>query len=171
MKRILLACMLFIASVQADSLGNAGVGYSKGDNDGDMITAFGSLNVIAGAALRLEYTKNISEHPEFSKEDVSRYGLFATYEFSLLPGFSVTPKIGLVKTDGEFEVVDSLKKVTDSDTKFTYGLEADYYFNDQFSIFIGYTDYGDKLDVNNLADTEKEALDSANYVLGLKLHL
>ena len=169
MKKILLVCLLFVASMQADSIGNAGIGYSKGDNDGDMITAFGSLNIIAGAALRLEYTKNISEHPEFSKEDVTRYGLFATYELSLLPGLSATPKIGLVKTDGEFEFVDSLKKVTDDDTKFTYGLELDYYFNDQFSLFLAYTDYGDKL--KSIDDIAVDEMDQANYTLGLKLHL
>ncbi len=171
MKKILLVLMLFIAGVQADSVGNVGIGYSKGDNDGDMITAFGSLNVIAGAALRLEYTKNISEHPEFSKEDVSRYGLFATYELFLLPGFSATPKIGLVKTDGEFKFINSVKKVTDDNTQFTYGLELDYYFNDQLSAFLGYTDYGDKLNVKNLADEKMDNLDSANYILGFKLHL
>ncbi|HIP46491.1 MAG TPA: hypothetical protein EYG95_02910 [Campylobacterales bacterium] len=169
MKKILLACLLFVASLQADSIGNAGIGYSKGDNDGDMVTAFGSLNVIAGAALRLEYTKNISEHPEFSKEDVTRFGLFATYELFLLPGFSATPKIGLVKTDGEFEFIDSVKKVTDDDTKFTYGLELDYYFNDQFSLFLGYTDYGDKL--KSIDDIAVDEMDQANYTLGLKLHL
>ncbi len=169
MKKILFILLLSWGMLQADSLGNAGLGYSKGDNDGDMITGFASLNVIAGIALRLEYTKNISEHPEFSKEDVSRYGLFATYEFYLLPGFSVTPKVGLVKTDGEFKFVDSVKKVTDSDTKFTYGLEADYYFNNQLSVFIGYTDYGDKL--RSLGDVAISEMDSANYILGLKLHL
>ncbi len=171
MKKILLVVMFLFSTLQADSLGNVGIGYSKGDNDGDMVTAFGSLNVIAGAALRLEYTKNISEHPEFSKEDVSRYGLFATYELSLLPGFSATPKIGLVKVDGEFTALGAAKKVTDSETKFTYGLELDYYFNNQFSAFLGYTDYGDKLDVKNLSETEKSALDSANFILGFKLHL
>jgi len=169
MKKILLALALFVASAQADAIGNAGLGYSKGDNGGNMITAFGSLNVFAGAALRLEYTKNIDEHAEFSKEDVSRYGLFATYEIFLLPGFSATPKLGFVKTDGEFEFIDTLKKATDSDTKFTYGLELDYYFNNQFSAFVGYTDYGDKL--HGIGDVSIKDMDSANYTLGLKLHL
>ncbi len=169
MKNFLLALLLFTASAQADSMGNVGLGYSKGDNGADYVTGFGSLNVIAGVALRLEYTKNFSEHKEFSKEDVTRFGLFATYELALLPGFSVTPKIGLVKTDGEFEVVDSLKKVTDADTKFTYGLELDYYFNNQFSAFLGYTDYGDKFD--SIGDVSLDAMDEANYVLGLKFHL
>ena len=169
MKKILLALTLFLANAQADAIGNAGVGYSKGDNGGDMVTAFGSFNVMAGAALRLEYTKNISEHAEFSKEDVTRFGLFATYELFLLPGFSATPKIGLVKTDGEFTFIDSIKKVTDSDTKFTYGLELDYYFNDQFSAFLGYTDYGDKL--HGIGDVSIKDMDKANYTLGLKLHL
>jgi outer membrane receptor protein involved in Fe transport len=169
MKKIVLALSLMFASLQADAIGNIGLGYSKGDNSGNMITAFGSLNVIAGAALRLEYTKNIDEHAEFSKEDVSRYGLFATYELALLPGLSVTPKVGLVKTDGEFEFIDSVKKVTDSDTKFTYGLELDYYFNDQFSAFLGYTDYGDKL--HGIDDVSLDAMDQSNYTLGLKLHL
>jgi len=169
MKKILLVLSIMIASLQADAIGNIGLGYSKGDNSGNMVTAFGSLNVIAGVALRLEYTKNIDEHAEFSKEDVSRYGLFATYELFLLPALSVTPKVGLVKTDGEFEFVNSVKKITDSKTKFTYGLEADYYFNNQFSAFLGYTDYGDKL--HGIGDVSLKEMDSANYTLGLKLHL
>ncbi len=169
MKKILLVLALFIAGARADAIGNAGLGYAVGDNSGNMVTAFGSLNVFAGAALRLEYTKNIDEHTAFSKEDVSRYGLFATYELFLLPGFSATPKVGFVKTDGEFEFVDTLKKATDSDTKFTYGLELDYYFTNQFSAFLGYTDYGDKL--HGIDDVSIKEMDSANYTLGLKLHL
>jgi len=169
MKKILLALALFMASVHADSIGNAGLGYSKGDNGADYVTGFASLNVIAGAALRLEYTKNFSEHKEFSKEDISRYGVFATYELALLPGLSVTPKIGLIKTDGEFEALDTLKKVTDSDTQFTYGLEIDYYLNGQFSAFLGYTDYGKKF--RSTKDVSLDAMDKANYMLGIKFHL
>ncbi len=169
MKKILLALTLFVASMQADALGNVGIGYAIGDESGKNVTAFGSLNVMAGVALRLEYTKNIAEHSEFSKEDVSRYGLFATYELFLLPGFSATPKIGLVKTDGEFEFVDSVKKVTDDNTQFTYGLDVDYYFNNQFSAFVSYTDYGDKL--RSLGDVSIKEMDKANYTLGFKLHL
>jgi len=169
MKKILLVLAFFLASAQADAIGNVGIGYAIGDESGKNVTAFGSFNVIAGAALRLEYTKNISEHSEFSKEDVSRFGLFATYELSLLPGLSATPKIGLVKTDGEFKFVDSVKKITDDDTKFTYGLEIDYYFNNQFSAFVGYTDYGSKL--KGIDDVSIKEMDQANYTLGLKLHL
>ncbi len=171
MKKILLALALLIASANADAVGNVGIGYAVGDNSGKNVTAFGSFNVMAGAALRFEYTKNIAEHAEFSKEDVSRYGLFATYELFLLPGFSATPKIGMVKTDGEFKFVNTLKKVTDSKTKFTYGLELDYYFGNQFSAFVGYTDYSGKLDVKNLAGESAKKLDQANYLLGFKFHL
>jgi len=169
MKKILLALALLIASANADAVGNVGIGYAVGDESGKNVTAFGSFNVMAGAALRFEYTKNIAEHAEFSKEDVSRYGLFATYELFLLPGFSATPKIGLVKTDGEFEFIDSVKKVTDNNTQFTYGLDVDYYFNDQFSAFVSYTDYGDKL--RSLGDISIKEMDKANYTLGFKLHL
>ncbi len=169
MKKILFVLSIMIASLQADAIGNVGLGYAVGDESGKNVTAFGSLNVMAGIALRLEYTKNIDEHSEFSKEDVSRYGLFATYELFLLPGFSATPKIGLVKTDGEFEFIDTAKKVTDNDTQFTYGLDVDYYFNDQFSAFVSYTDYGDKL--RSLGDVSIKEMDKANYTLGFKLHL
>ncbi len=169
MKKILFILGAFVLSLQADAIGNAGLGYSKGDNGANYVTGYASLNVMAGAALRLEYTKNISEHAEFSKEDISRYGLFATYEIFLLPGFSATPKVGLVKTDGEFKFVDSIKKVTDSDTKFTYGLELDYYVNRQFSAFLGYTDYGDKL--HGIGDVSLDDMDQSNYTLGIKIHL
>jgi hypothetical protein len=169
MKKILLVLALFVAGARADAIGNVGLGYAVGDNSGNMVTAFGSFNVFAGAALRLEYTKNIDEHAAFSKEDVSRYGVFATYELALLPGLSATPKVGFVQTDGEFEVLDVAGKVTDSDTKFTYGLEIDYYFNNQFSAFLGYTDYGDKL--HGIDDVSLKEMDSANYAIGLKLHL
>jgi opacity protein-like surface antigen len=81
---------------------------------------------------------------------------------------SLTPKIGLVKTDGSFEVVDTFKTITESSTNFTYGLELNYNVNDKMSIFIGYTDYGNELDIDDF-DTSK--LDTANYTFGLKIHL
>ncbi len=163
MKKIILALMLFIGSVSADFLGQAGIGLSKGNNGENHVTAFAGVEMMMGAGLRLEYTKNFSEHPEFSKEDVSRYGLFAVYQFSLIPYLAITPKIGLVKTDGEFEFADTVKTLSKSSTKFTYGLELDYYYTDMISIFLGYTDYGKDFDVKDM--------DTANFTLGLKLHI
>jgi len=125
-----------------------GLGYSKGDNDGDIGTGFAGMNVLGNIGARLEYSKNISEHPQFSKEDISRYGLFATYTVPLTPQFSITPKIGLTKVDGSFKTRDVLNAVSDSSTEFTYGLEGNYHYNQMISFFLGYTDYGNKLEVN-----------------------
>lgn len=168
MKKILLSTLLVSSLAMANSFGELGAGYSKGNNTDSYITAFGSLNVLGNAGARLEYTKNISENSEFSKEDISRYGLFLTYTLPILPNISVTPKAGLVKTDGSFEVVDTLKEVTASSTNFTYGLELNYDMNDKMSAFVGYTDYGDELDINEF-DASK--LDTANYTFGIKIHL
>lgn len=168
MKKLILAVLLTASTVTADFLGQAGLGYSKGDNGENHVTAFAGAELFMGAGLRLEYTKNFSEHPEFSKEDISRYGLFLTYQFSLIPYIAITPKMGLVKTDGEFSVVDGVQGATDSSTEFTYGLELDYYFNDFLSVYLGYTDYGKELDISDI-DTSK--MDTANYTLGFKLHL
>ena len=163
MKKIILAVLLTASTLTADFLGQAGLGYSKGDNGENHITAFAGAELFMGAGLRLEYTKNFSEHPEFSKEDVSRYGLFATYQFSLIPYIAITPKIGLVKTDGDFEVIETAKVLSKSSTKFTYGLELDYYYSNFLSIYLGYTDYGNDFDIDDM--------DTANFTLGFKLHL
>jgi hypothetical protein len=168
MKKIIFILAFITTVVSADVLGNVGLGYSKGNNDGNYVTAFGGVNVFGGIGLRLEYTKNFDEHKAFSKEDVSRYGLFATYSLHLLPSIAVTPKIGLVKTDGDFTLKDTFEKVSDSDTQFTYGLEIDYFFNDQFSTFLGYTDYGSELDIEHINSKD---LDRGNFILGFKLHI
>ena len=168
MKKILLSTLLATSLSLAGSFGEVGLGYSKGDNSDNFITAFGSLDVIGNIGARLEYTKNISENPQFSKEDISRYGLFATYTLSILPSISVTPKIGLTKTDGSFKIVDTLKTITKSSTQFTYGLELNYDINDKMSAFVGYTDYGNELDIKEF-DTSK--LDTANYTFGIKIHI
>ena len=167
MKKIILAVLLTVSTLTADFLGQAGLGYSKGDNGENHVTAFAGAELFMGAGLRLEYTKNFSEHPEFSKEDVSRYGLFLTYQFSLIPYIAITPKMGLVKTDGEFSAGD-VEDASDSSTEFTYGLELDYYFSDFLSVYLGYTDYGKELDISNIDTSE---MDTANYTLGFKLHL
>ena len=167
MKKILLSFLLAGSLLSAGSLVQVGAGYSKGDNDGDIGTAFIGTDVLLGIGLRLEYSKNISEHPEFSKEDISRYGVFATYTLPLTPSFSVTPKAGLFKTDGDFTVKDTLEKVTDSSTNFTYGLELNYHYTDFVSLFVGYTDYGNKFD--DIGDVKSSELDSQNYTFGVKL--
>lgn len=168
MKKIVLAVMLMASTLAADWIGQAGLGYSRGNNDANYVTAFAGANVMMGAGVRLEYTKNFSEHDEFTKEDISRYGIFLTYQFGLIPSIAITPKIGLTQTDGEFKTVDVAKAVSKSSTEFTYGLELDYYYNALLSIFVGYTDYGKELDINDI-DTSK--MDTANFTLGFKLHL
>ncbi len=168
MKKIILAALLTVSTLTADWIGQAGLGYSKGDNGADYVTAFAGADLFMGAGLRVEYTKNFSEHDEFTKEDISRYGIFATYQFSLIPYIAITPKIGLVKTDGDFEAGEVIKAVSKSSTEFTYGLELDYYFNDFLSFYLGYTDYGNELDIDDFDTSE---MDTSNYTLGFKLHL
>ena len=167
MKKIILSLLFAGSLLSAGSLVQVGAGYSKGDKDADIGTAFIETGLFTMVGLRLEYSKNVSEHPEFSKEDISRYGLFATYTLPLTPSFSVTPKAGLIKTDGDFTVKDTLETVTDSSTNFTYGLEVNYSYNDFVSLFVGYTDYGNKFD--NIGDVKSSELDSQNYTFGVKL--
>ena len=172
MKKILLSLLLVssltMTNALADTFGQLGLGYSKGNNSDNYITAFGSLKIIGNIGTRLEYTKNISENSEFSKEDITRYGLFATYNLPILPNISLTPKIGLTKTDGSFELKDTAKTISKSSTEFTYGLEINYDINENMSAFVGYTDYGHALDIK---DIDSSKLDSANYTFGIKIHL
>jgi len=169
MKKIVTSLILVASLATAGGFAQVGAGYSKGDNDGNMGTGFIGLNVLGNIGLRMEYTKNFSEHSEFSKEDISRYGLFATYTLPLTSAFSVTPKIGLTKTDGEFEVVDTIATVSDSSTNFTYGLELNYHYNEMISLFVGYTDYGNKFD--DIGSVKASELDSQNYTFGIKLDI
>ena len=165
-KKIVISTLVASSMVMAE-VGELGLGYSKGDNSDNFVTAFGSLNVLGNMGARLEYTKNISENPDFSKEDITRYGLFASYTLPILPRISLTPKVGLVKTDGSFKVVDTLETVTKSSTNFTFGIEFNLDVNDKLSAFVGYTDYGNKLDIKDI-DTSK--MDTANYTFGVKIH-
>jgi len=168
MKKILVSLITTATVLSAGSFGEIGLGYSKGDNADNYITAFGSLNVLGNIGARLEYTKNITENPEFSKENISRYGLFATYTLPLVGGISITPKAGLIKTDGTFTALEALEAVSESSTNFTYGLEVNYALNSKMDIYAGYTDYGNKLDIKNI-DTTK--MDTANYTFGIKIAL
>jgi len=169
MKKIIVNLILAGSLAMAGSFAQVGAGYSRGDNDTDNGTAFVGVNVLGNIGLRLEYSKNFSDHPEFSKEDISRYGLFATYTLPLTSAFSVTPKIGLTKTDGDFEVMDTVKTVSDSSTNFTYGLEINYHYNELISLFVGYTDYGNKFD--SIGSVKASELDSQNYTFGIKLDI
>ncbi len=166
MKKTILSLLLISSFATASGFAQIGAAYAKGDNDSDMGTGFIGLNVLSAIGLRLEYTKNFSEHSEFTKEDISRYGLYATYTLPLVAGLSVTPKAGLVKTDGEFKTKDTLETLSDSSTEFTYGLEINYNINKALSFFVGYTDYGDELDIKDI-DTSK--MDTKNYTFGVKM--
>lgn len=168
MKKIVLAVLLAASTLAADFIGQAGLGYSRGNNDANYVTAFAGAELFMGAGLRVEYTKNFSENSTFDKEDITRYGLFATYQFGLIPNIAITPKIGLIKTDGEFTFKDATNAVSKSSTDFTYGLELDYYYNPLVSFFLGYTDYGNELDIDNPDISE---MDTANFTLGVKIHL
>jgi hypothetical protein len=169
MKKIIIGLMLLGSLATAGTLVQLGAGYSRGDNKTDNGTAFIGTDVLAGIGLRLEYSKNFTEHSEFSKEDISRYGLFATYTLPLPASFSVTPKVGLSKTEGEFQVKETVETVSDSSTSFTYGLEVNYEFNEFFSMFVGYTDYGNKFD--SIGAVNSSSLDSKNYTFGFKLDI
>ena len=168
MKKILFIFILASSLTFAGSFAQLGLGLSKGDNSDNHITAFGSLNVLGNLGARLEYTKNITKNPAFSSEDISRYGLFATYTLTVLPNVSLTPKVGLVKTDGSFKLFETIYDVSHSSTGFTFGLEANYELNENMSIFVGYTDYGKSLDIKNI---DKDKLDTANYTFGIKINL
>ena len=168
MKKIMLGIFLISNIMMPDGFAQVGLGYSKGNENSDIVTGFLGAKVLSNIGLRLEYTKNISEHPEFSKEDVSRYGLFATYTLPVGASLSFTPKVGIIQTDGEFQVQNTIETVSDSSTEFTYGLEINYSYNNLVSFFIGYTDYGNELDVNNI-DTSK--MDTANYTVGIKIDI
>jgi len=168
MKKTLLSLILATGLATAGSFGQLGLAYSQGENEGDYATGFAGVNVLGNLGLRLEYTKNITENPEFSKEDISRYGLFATYTLPLTSSFSVTPKAGISQVDGSITLKDATDAVTNDSTEFTYGLEANYHYNEQLLFYVGYTDYGQELDLKNI-DTDK--LDSQNYTFGIKIEL
>lgn len=168
MKKIILTLFLLTGLVIANSFGQLGLAYSKGENEGDYATGFAGINVLGNLGLRLEYSKNFSENPEFSKEDISRYGLFATYTLPLTSAFSITPKAGITQTDGSITLKDATDSITDDSTEFTYGLEVNYHYNDQLLFYVGYTDYGQELDLKNI-DTDK--LETQNYTFGIKIDL
>lgn len=168
MKKTIISLLLASSLTMAGDFAQVGLGYSKGDEKGDFATGFAGLNLLGNLGLRLEYTKNIDEHPEFSKEDISRYGLFATYTLPLTSLFSITPKAGLTRLDGDFTLNNTLEKVSDSSTEFTYGLEANYHYNDAISLFVGYTNYGQELELNQI---NKNSLDTKNYTFGIKLDI
>jgi len=166
----LMAAGLSTTSLLDGSIQEIGLAYSKGKHGTKNATGFFEYSLLMGAGLRFEYSKNISEHPEFSSTDISKYGLFAVYNIGLPnSAFSVTPKAGLVKTDGKFKMYDTLKKVTSKETKFTYGVELNYNINDKASIFVGYTDYGKN--IKKTKDIKIDNLDSKNVSLGLKIKL
>ena len=169
MKKIITSLVLVGTLATAGGFAQVGAAYSRGVNESDNGTAFVGLNVLGDIGLRLEYSKNFSENPELSNEDISRYGLFATYTLPITPSFSLTPKAGMVKSDGSFTVKDSFKKVSDSSTTFTYGLEVNYQLNRAISMFVGYTDYGNKFE--SIGDVDASEFDSQNYTFGIKIDL
>jgi len=167
----ILATLLVSMGLVSTSYSSAiefGAGYAMGNNDNDSVTAFGGINVFSHLGIRLEYTKNITDNDLFSKEDITRYGVYATYTLPLSSAFSITSKIGLVQTDGRFEVLEVIDSVTDSSTDFSYGLELNYNYNENLALFVGYTDYNSELDI---LDIDSSKIDSANVTFGLKIAL
>ena len=168
MKKVVLSFIVACSLASAGSFAQLGLGYSKGNNSDDFITAFGSLNVLGNLGARFEFSKNITENSVFSTEDISRYGLFVTYTLTVFPNVSITPKVGLVKTEGSFKLFETIYDVSHSSTDFTYGLEANYELNDKMSLYVGYTDYGNDFDIKNI---DKDNFDTANYTFGIKIDL
>jgi len=168
MKKTGLAFALFGSFLYAGSIAQVGLGYSQGANEEDMVNGFAGLTLISNFGARVEYTKNFSEHPKLSKDDISRYGIFATYTLPVTHSFSLTPKAGFTKTDGEFTLKETAEKISKEESKFTYGLEANYQFSENLSLFVGYTDYGNDMDIQNI-DTDK--MKNENYSIGLKLDI
>jgi hypothetical protein len=169
MKKVTMGLICMSGLLLADGFAQIGAGYSRGANDSDNGTAFVGLKVLGDLGLRLEYSKNFSEHSELSKENINRYGLFATYTLPLTSSFSITPKAGLVKTDGRFETKGVIEKISDSSTDFTYGLEANYHYNNSISLFVGYTDYGNKFE--SIGSVKASEFDSQNYTFGIKIDI
>ena len=160
---------MFVSSLSmADGFAQVGVGYSQGENEGNYATGFLGVNVFSNIGVRLEYTKNVDEHPEFSKEDISRYGVFATYTLPLTSSFSVTPKAGLTKVDGAYTLQGLTDEISDSSTEFTYGLELNYHYNKNIGLYVGYTDYGKELELNNI---DRDKMDTQNYTFGIKIDI
>jgi hypothetical protein len=168
MNKTLVAFLLSFGLLGTNvSAAEIGLAYAKGDTL-DNVTAFAGLNVFSQIGLRLEYTKNITDDIKFSKKDVTRFGVFATYTLPLAGGLSVTPKAGLVKTDGSFEFLEVIEAISGSSTDFSYGLEVNYDFNDNIAFFVGYTDYTGELDIQSV---NKGNLDQDNVTFGVKISL
>ena len=169
MKRYIFGSIFLASLLNASSMVNFGIAYANGSDSSKNITTFISYNVFAGVNLRFEYNRNIADYKEFLNSDINRYALFVTYNQALSNSFSITPKVGLVKTDGKFTTIDTLKKVTDSSTNFTYGVELNYDINSVASVFVGYTDYGHRF--KKVKDIKASKIDSKNISLGVKINL
>jgi hypothetical protein len=163
-----LMAALFTTNISANTF-EVGAAYATG-NDLDNITLFGGINLVSQLGVRLEFTSNFSEDEDFFiSQDISRYGVFATYTLPLVMGFSVTPKVGMVKTSSSFGFGEVVENIAEYDsTDFAYGLEANYHINESISVFVGYTDYSTD---SNLVDIVHDDLDSANYSFGVKVGL
>ncbi len=168
MKNLILAIMVATSVSVAGSISGAGVAYSQGTDESKNITTFLNYNLVAGFDLRFEYNRNISDYKEFLTSDINRYALFATYTQPVGYSLSITPKMGMVKTNGEFETLSTLKKVSDSSTDFTYGVELNYDLSDNLALFAGYTDYGHNF--KSLKDIKKSEIESKNFSAGLKIN-
>jgi len=166
----ILASGLNTTSLLDGSVQELGLSISKANEDTKNITGFFEYSLLMGAGLRFEYSKNINDLSEYSSTDISKYGLFAVYNFTIpTSSFSITPKVGLVKTDSEFELLDTYEKVTSDETKFTYGVELNYNINSKASLFVGYTDYGNN--IKSKDDIKLDNLDGKNVAVGFKFKL
>jgi uncharacterized protein involved in copper resistance len=169
MKKIVTAVALATTLSLANSYPvEMGAGYAPGDDSGDVVTVFGGLGLWGGVGARLEFTTNINEGDLFSKEDVTRLALFATYNLPLTSYMSLTPKMGVVKNDAEVNVGDVVDAVSGSSTEFAYGLELNYNYNESVAFYMGYTEYGNDFDFDRF---DSGYMDSANFTFGLKVGL
>ena len=168
MRKIVLYSLASVLLATSNLTASIGLAYAKGDDNSKNITTFVSYNIFARVNLRLEYNRNLSKYKEFFSTKINRYGLFATYTQALGNYFSITPKVGIVKTNGDFQTLNTLKTISDSSTDFTYGVELNYDLNSALSIFAGYTDYGHKF--KKIKDIKASKINSKNISIGLKLN-
>ena len=169
MKKIIFYMLILASISNANSISGLGLAFSHGDDKSKNITTLLNYNVALGIDLRFEYNRNISDYKEYFSTDINRYALFATSTLPLGYSFSVTPKVGLAKTNGKFKTYETLKKITDSSIAFTYGAELNYNLSNKVSAFLGYTDYGHSF--KKIKDIKASKINSKNITVGLKINL
>ena len=90
------------------------------------------------------FNKNFS-----AEADVRTIYLFGTYNYRLNSSFFIIPKIGFTHTNIDLNLKmdgDRLENTEDSNSDFSYGVEAQYSLNSSTNIYMGYTLYNLEFD-------------------------